>query len=144
MRYAIFALTLGAIVVCGCRLSNRYRVRDTLATLPNGGEIYVDVEHRASPLGARAKAPLKGPLAIWKRPGQDEKVLTTLIPAPGSPAGLWWSDGGMWHAEVHVSDDSNRVWLVKDDQVVASFDYVTNTAVLGLSGQPLWTQNRTE
>ncbi|HXE53099.1 MAG TPA: hypothetical protein VN541_08795, partial [Tepidisphaeraceae bacterium] len=38
----------------------------------------------------------------------------------------------------HYSADGNRVWLVRDGQTVASFDYAGGVAILGPAGQPDW------
>ena len=76
----------------------------------------------------------RGPLAIWKTSDGSEKTLITLIPAPGSPSGVTRVE----NSESHFSSDGNRVWLVRDGRVTASFDYIAGVAILGSAGQPDW------
>jgi hypothetical protein len=73
-------------------------------------------------------------LAIWKTPDGQQKVLIKLVPATGSPVGVVHVES----SSPHFSSDGNRCWLVRDGQVVGSFDYVSGVAILGPAGQPDW------
>ena len=123
-------LRLAAILlVCGCATSRTMQTTTPLVQTPDGGQISLHVVQQAG-----NNLPGSGPLAVWKTPDGAQKVLITLLPAPGSP-------GGVVHVESsspHFSSDGNRCWLVRDGQVVASFDYVSGVAILGPAGQPDW------
>lgn len=116
--------------LCGCATSRSSQVNTPLITLPNGGQLFIQVTHTTgNDLG-----PGKGPLAVWKEPDGQQKVLITLVPAPGSPVSVLKID----NSSPHYSPDGNRVWLVRDGQTVASFDYGSGVAILGPAGQPEW------
>jgi len=98
-----------------------------------------DAERRAD-LAARRSAGREQPAGQWAAGGVEDAGRRAegadYAPAdgPGSP-------GGVVHVESsspHFSSDGNRCWLVRDGQVVASFDYVSGVAILGPAGQPDW------
>jgi hypothetical protein len=126
MKYPTALLLLA---FAGCTTTHIAQTTTPLVALENGGKISLQYEQS---LGN--EYPGKGPLAIWKMPDGSEKTLITLIPAPGSPGGVVRVE----NAASHTSSDGNRVWLVRDGQVTASFDYVSGVAILGSAGQPEW------
>jgi len=117
------------LLVCGCATSRTTQTTTPLVETPNGGQISLQVIQQAG-----NNLPGKGPLAIWKTPDGEQKVLITLVPAPGSPVGLLQVE----NSSPHFSSDGNRCWLARDGQVVASFDYISGLAILGPAGQPDW------
>jgi hypothetical protein len=125
-----FAIALMLLTLAGCVSTTH--VAETLTpivSLPDGGRISLQVNQAFG-----SQYPGRGPLAVWKAADGSEKVMITLIPAPGSP-------GGVVHVEnaaSHFSTDGNRVWLVRDGYTTASFDYISNVAILGSAGQPEW------
>jgi hypothetical protein len=127
MKYSLCLLLLALI---GCVTTTHVAQTTTpLVALENGGKISLQYEQPVD-----NTYPGKGPLAIWKMPDGSEKTLITLIPAPGSPGGVTRVE----NAASRVSSDGNRVWLVRDGRVTASFDYVSGVAILGPAGQPDW------
>jgi hypothetical protein len=127
-RILIFGLLFG--VVCGCSTQRSVETRTPLVQLPGGAQISLLVIQQVD-----SNLPGTGPLAIWKTADGEQKVLTTLVPAPGSPL------GGVVHIQSsspHFSSDGNRCWLERDGKAVASFDYVSGVAILGPAGQPEW------
>jgi hypothetical protein len=121
--------------VSGCTTSRSSQINTPLVNLPNGGQIVIQtIQTTGNEMG-----PGKGPLAVWKQPDNQQKLLITLIPAPGSPTGVLRIDS----STPHYSSDGNRVWLVRDGQSVASFDYVSGVAILGPDGQPDWANPNT-
>ena len=128
MKLVISFLLL--LPIAGCMTTTQVAQTTTpIVALPDGGRISLQVDQ---PLGAQY--PGRGPLAIWKSADGTEKTLITLVPAPGSPGGVTRVE----NAASHYSPDGNRVWLVRDGQVTASFDYVAGVAILGAAGQPEW------
>jgi hypothetical protein len=124
------AICLLMEVVCGCASSQSVETRTPLVRLPSGGLISLLVVQQVD-----SSLPGTGPLAVWKTADGEQKVMTTLVPAPGSPL------GGVVHIQSsspHFSTDGNRVWLERDGKAVASFDYLSGVAILGPAGQPDW------
>ena len=119
-----------ASLFCGCATSRSVETRTPLVKLPSGGQISLLVVQQVD-----SSLPGTGPLAVWKTADGEQKVMTTLVPAPGSPL------GGVVHIQSsspHFSTDGNRVWLERDGKAVASFDYLSGVAILGPAGQPDW------
>src|SRR5690348_11953914 len=103
----ILAITAGALAA-GCTTSRTSQINTPLVNLPNGGQILIEmIQTTGNEMG-----PGKGPLAVWKQPDNQQRVLITLIPAPGSPADVLRIDS----STPHYSADGNRVWLVRDGQ----------------------------
>jgi len=133
-----FLLAVVLVGLCGCRSpGSKGLARDNVAVLSDGSVIYVFVE-RPGVTDSQGTWPQRGPVSVWQRPGLPDETLVTLVPSPGSP-----TEGPRIHepsAEdgVHTSDDGARVWIVKNGQVVSSFDYARGTAILGRYGQPEW------
>lgn len=120
--------------LCGCNLSNRGVVCLPPVAVPDaGGEISI----RLSRYDVERKKMLAGPVAEWARPSQSAKELITVAPGEGSQS-LHDYIGRVEPADILVSPDKNRVWLVHDSEVVASFDYDEGIAVLGTYAQPGW------
>ncbi len=140
MKRIGFVLTVcAAAVLFGCNMGNQGKVVMTAAQLPDGGKITVEMLTRFAPDGKTQEH--IGPLAVWARPGQPNRTMVTLSPAPGSPTQDDQSSRIDVPGEapaVCASKDGNRVWLVRNGKVVASFDYQTNVAILGLYAQPEW------
>lgn len=130
------ALLAAAVGLAGCgACENRAIVGEPVATLADGGKIHVETECTQCALTGRTKCS-KGPLVRWERPGRPDKTLNTLILASGSPDVP--QPGALAGADVRASADGNRVWLLRDGQVQASFDYEVGVAILGRHGQPAW------
>jgi hypothetical protein len=127
MKYATAFLLLA---LTGCTSTTHVAQTTTpLVELPDGARISILVE---AALGG--PYPGRGPLAIWKTSDGSEKTMITLVPAPGSPGGVTRVE----NATSHSSSDGNRVWLTRDGNVTASFDYISGVAILGPAGQPDW------
>ena len=100
-----------------------------IVELPSGGQIAIQVvQHKGS------SEPDKGPLAVWKTSDGDQKILITLVPAPGSPGEVLRIES----STPRYSTDGNRCWLLRNNEPIASFDYVSGVAILGSAGQPEW------
>ena len=121
---------LGLGLAGGCSVSQTSQTTTPLVHVPDGSEIDLEVETHSGD----SPGPGRGPLAIWKRPDGERKVLVTLIPAPGSPVTMLKID----NSNPMFSPDNRRAWLVRDDQTVASFDWTSGVAILGPAGQPEW------
>src|SRR5215469_6775656 len=127
-RAMVICLLMG--VVFGCMTSRSVETRTPLVKTPSGGMISLWVVQQVD-----NNVPGTGPLAIWKTADGEQKVLTTLVPAPGSPLG---GVVRIQSSSPHFSEDGNRCWLEKDGKAVASFDYLSGVAILGPAGQPDW------
>jgi len=130
-------VALAAPAGCEQALTNRGAVHLPLAALSDGGRIYSRTTQTMG-LGARQKGSVTGPLVVWERPGQQRKVLVTLVPAPGSAGQCARLCDPRATPTIHVSADGNRVWLVRDGNVQASFDYDAGVAILADRGHPVW------
>jgi len=123
------ALAFGLTGLAGCVQSVTSEVTTPIVKLPDGGEIDLEVVRQSN-----SQIPGKGPLAVWRTPDGERKVLITLVPAPGSPVEVLKIDS----SRPVFGSDGMRVWLIRDNEVVASFDYNGGVAVLGPAGQPEW------
>jgi hypothetical protein len=119
-----------AALAGGCTTSQSLQTRTPLVQTPNGGQISLLVIQQVG-----NDLPGTGPLAVWKTADGQQKVLTTLVPAPGSPGG---GVVRIQSSSPHFSSDGNRCWLERDGKAVASFDYISGVAILGPAGQPDW------
>ena len=131
--YRTILLAVMVSVMCGCQYQNLGRIREPVAALPNGDEVYVIYgwAKDGQPKGGSVAA------AVWKTSGGGEKQLVTLIPSPTSPGSM--SGGLMQKATVWISPAGTRVCVIRSGQVFASFDLERDLSVLGPYGQPDWT-----
>lgn len=131
----LVALCIVVASAIGCaNKTPRGSVRDTLAQLPDGGEIYARWEYEGDPPCTR------GPVVVWQMVGQEPKRLITLMPttgSPTSPADRLPSEP-LANTKRHDVGNGRRVWLESDGRAVASFDYAAGIAVIGPYGQPDW------
>lgn len=122
-------LPIFLLLVTGCVTTRTSQTTTPLVELPTGGQIAIEVvQHKGS------NEPGRGPLAIWKTSDGERKTLITLVPAPGSPVDVLRIES----SSPRFSTDGNRCWLLRNNEPIASFDYVSGVAVLGPAGQPEW------
>jgi hypothetical protein len=131
------ALMLIACAMIGCvsRHTPYGMVRDTLAQLPDGGEIYAEWEYEGDPPCTR------GPVVMWQGPAHQPKRLITLMPTTGSPTSPAdrLPDEPLTNTKRHDVGNGRRVWLESTGgRAIASFDYDAGIAVIGPYGQPTW------
>jgi len=127
MSLKSLACTCVLLLVAGCSLTNRSTAVDTIAKLPDGGLIRAELESASGTSGPSVQR------VVWHRADGAEKALH-VAPANALDSAATTIAG----AEPRFSNDLQKVWLVRNGQVVASFDYAGAKAVFGTSDQPPW------
>jgi hypothetical protein len=141
-------LLIGLVLACtGC--ANRSFVRESLAKLPSGDEIAFEYEVVSAGFGNCSPRGNSG--LVWRRISPNKYLLS--IEGQGE---VYASDHGKvltergdvkaWHekygqsvgtANVRVTPDGDRAWLVHEGRTIASFNYRESVAYFG-DEQPDW------
>ena len=124
---ALLALTMAT----GCGMENRGIVREQVTEMPNGDSIVVDMSWEAG--GADGPYVYSSPVAAVIRPDGSIAHMNTVVGSyPEGCRAPSFSDG------VVKTSGTDKVWVVKNGKVIASFDLAQNLAILAPHAQPTW------